>query len=97
MQYATNIRIRRTGNVISVKIQGLDSLPAGGFTDICTLPSDYAPSENFGYDVLVGTDNTGSSLRTIRVRLETNGQLMLYNYGAVMTNLNAEISVIFLG
>lgn len=96
VQYATSVSVRRTGNIMTVKINGLSALPNGGYTDICTLPSGFIPAENLQYDVLAGTDNNATSLRTLRVRVETNGKLMLYNYGTQFTNTNIEITAIFI-
>jgi len=90
-----NVKFEKTANFVSVLIEGLVSLPAQGYTDICVIPTGFAPSGTKYFDVLVGTNETGANTRYIRFRM--NGTtLSAYNYGTELTNANAQPIVMYI-
>lgn len=89
-----NITFEKSCDVVKVMIDGLSSLPANGYTDLCSLPSGFEPSANKYFDVLVGTNETGSNIRTLRFRITTT-KLTVYNYGTALTNSNAQPQIIY--
>lgn len=90
------VLFKKTGGILIVTVSGVISLPAGGATEICTIPSGFVPSTNWNYDAIgVSSNETGANPRIIRMRVQSNGKFTLYNYGAALTNANLTLDGIF--
>lgn len=93
------VKFTRTGNVVMVEIRGFVSLPNGN-TVICNIPTDFritaSDKSQYAFDAIVGSGNDGTALRVIRLTLNLNGSLNVYNYGSAMTNNNANPIGIFI-
>lgn len=89
------VTFKRTANFIQVIFQGFSSLPNGSST-ICNIPSGFVPSALGSYDMIAFATNEGTSSRIVRVFLNTNGKVTVYNYGQSLSNNNAETSAMFI-
>ena len=76
----TDISFTKTGKVVQFYWTGIKSLSAGGYTSIGTLPSGYRPNSDIIYDYI------DHSNRQLRLRLKTNGDFHIYNYGSAITS-----------
>lgn len=90
-----NVTFEKTANFVRVMIEGLVSLPAQGYTDICAIPTGFAPSGIKYFDVLVGTNENGTNLRILRFKI--NGTtLSVYNYSTELSNANTQPVVMYI-
>ena len=90
-----NVTFEKTANFVRVMIEGLVSLPAQGYTDICAIPTGFAPSGTKYFDILVGTNENGTNLRVLRFKI--NGTtLSVYNYGTELSNANSQPVVMYI-
>ena len=86
----------RSGSVLKVQVNGLTALPAGAETVICTIPNGFVPANNQSYDAIgISANDSATNLRILRMRVETNGNFKIYNYGIELTNANLNLVGIF--
>ena len=81
-----------------VKITGFVSLPNGGFTKLCDLPSGIHVDATDTYDLIGYADGTSIlNPRALRVRLNASTQaLEIYNYGASLSISNGTFQAVFI-
>lgn len=90
-----NVTFEKTSNYVRVMIEGFVSLPTQGYTNICSIPSGFAPSGTKYFDVIIGTDESGANLRILRFKINTT-TLSVYNYSTELTNANAQPIVTYI-
>jgi hypothetical protein len=96
LSYVTSITFKRSAGMVHVKVDGLSSLPNGGWTTICNIPSDFIPvSGNINIDYIANANDQCSSIQLLRFRANVNGVLQVYNYGSELTYANFAASFIY--
>lgn len=86
----------RTGNVIIVQVDSFSSLPNGGWTNVCNIPSGYVPGANINIDVVQNTNDQCSGFQLIRFRVNASGILQTYNYGSALTYSNSHVTLSYI-
>ena len=80
--YGDDIQLCKSGKVVVMIINPLSSLPSGGWTQIGTLPSGYEPIIQIISDMYSRDD------RHLRIRLDTDRKIYVYNYSTVISSSN---------
>lgn len=80
--YGDNIRLCKAGKVVLMNIYPFSAVPAGGWTQLGTLPSGYEPIIQAISDMYSRDD------RHLRIRLDTDGKIYVYNYSSAITSTN---------
>ena len=92
----SSVTFNRSAGFVRVKVEGLSSLPNGGWTNICNIPSGFIPvSGSINVDYIANTNDQCSSIRLLRFRANIGGTLQVYNYGPALTYANFSASFIY--
>ena len=78
------IRVTKRGNMVQVILAPLANIPSGAFTTLATLPTGYRPSRQIFEDFR----DMSSSSRRLRLRVDTDGKINIYNYDSAITSTN---------
>lgn len=89
--YGDDIILAKSGNTVQITFQSFTSMPTGGYTTLGYLPVGYRPI------VTTTNDIRDSSGRRMRIRLDLNGAINVYNYDtAISSNNNTYITFSFI-
>lgn len=78
------IRVTKRGNMVQITLASLANIPTGAFTTLATLPTGYRPSRQIYEDFR----DMSSSSRRLRLRIDTDGKIYIYNYDSAITSPN---------
>ena len=88
---SSGIDLIKAGKAVQFNITGVDTLPAGGWTQIATIPSGYRPKTSFRWDI------KARSGQDIRFRIDDDGKVYLYNYGtAISSDWNTYVNTAYI-
>lgn len=80
--YGDDVILAKSGNTVQITFQPFTSLPIGGYTTLGYLPVGYRPI------VTTTNDMRDSSGRRMRIRLDLNGGINVYNYDSAISSNN---------
>lgn len=76
------IRLVKYGKAVQITLQALASIPSGVFTTLGTAPVGYRPH------IQTFEDFRDTSGRRLRLRIDTDGKINVYNYDSAITSTN---------
>lgn len=92
---ATNTSVAKCGKTVTATIGPLTGLTQGTPITLFTLPEGYRPSNTIMQDAYtVGA--VASSMRAIRITVNTNGTVTAYNYSTETGTLNMYTTITFI-
>lgn len=75
--------LTKCGKLIILNLSSFTNLPAGGFTELPTIPEEYRPVRSFYVNVI------DLNMNKLRFYITTAGRFAVYNYGSQITATNS--------
>ena len=85
-----DLYIYKYGEIVQIFMNGISNLPYAQYAILATLPEGYRPALNLSWTYR-HVDN-----RAYRISINTNGEIIGYNYATEETMTNAVQTIVFI-
>lgn len=89
-----SIAVKRIGRIATLPIAGFKNLTPSAWTDVCTLPTEYAPVGSNIETIIPLQAANGTT--AVLVSVQTSGVVKVYNYTSNTGNLGLTATITYI-